>query len=537
MVFWLAIGLLTLVALAAVLAPMYLGAASGRPDADTDEAAHDVAVYKDQIAEVARDLEAGLISSDEATGAQAEIGRRLLRASRKADAAPAAASDGQRWVVAGLSAVAAIGVAFGLYGLEGSPRADDQPLGERLAALEKAGKLTLGQQVALAERRIAANPRDAGAHEFLARAYIGQRRFADAALAFGNVIRILGPSSARLSDQAEALVMMNNQIVSRDARELFEEAVKLDPKDIRPRFFIALSLTQDGKSMEALEAWKWLLANTRDRKYAQLTRAVVRQIVELEQKLGLPSSIPKVDDMVAQIEKHLAAKPDDGEGWAVIAPVYFKLGRYLDAANAYANANRILGDTAERLAARGEALVFAEGRTVSDAARALFVKALALDPSSTTARAYLALRQASDAPSAETLGALRGLLPRAEDDDVWPRLARPMIAALEKRFGGSDGTTASGDRGPTAADVKAAGKMSDGDRREFIQGMVGTLAERLESEGGPPDQWIKLARSYTVLGDKDKAKAAYEKALKVFADKPEALASIREAGASLGLAP
>ena len=37
----------------------------------------------------------------------------------------------------------------------------------------------------------------------------------------------------------------------------------------------------------------------------------------------------------ARVEKHLAAQPEDGRGWEVIAPVYLRLTRGADAAHAY----------------------------------------------------------------------------------------------------------------------------------------------------------------------------------------------------------
>src|SRR5262245_8591663 len=46
-------------------------------------------------------------------------------------------------------------------------------------------------------------------------------------------------------------------------------------------------------------------------------------------------------EMIAKVEARLSKVPEDGKGWEVIAPVYLKLGRFSDAANAYANAARL----------------------------------------------------------------------------------------------------------------------------------------------------------------------------------------------------
>ena len=73
---------------------------------------------------------------------------------------------------------------------------------------------------------------------------------------------------------------------------------------------------------------------------------------------------------MAGVEAHLIANPDDGKGWAVIAPVYMRLGRYDDAAHAYSEALRLLGEDAMRRAAYGEALFAAAGGVVTADARA-----------------------------------------------------------------------------------------------------------------------------------------------------------------------
>ena len=61
----------------------------------------------------------------------------------------------------------------------------------------------------------------------------------------------------------------------------------------------------------------------------------------------------------------------------MIAPVYMRLERYADAAHAYSEALRLLGEDPMRRAAYGEALVAAAGGVVTDEARAAFERALA----------------------------------------------------------------------------------------------------------------------------------------------------------------
>src|SRR5690606_11673441 len=43
-------------------------------------------------------------------------------------------------------------------------------------------------------------------------------------------------------------------------------------------------------------------------------------------------------ELVARAERHLAANPQDGRGWDVLAPIYLRMGRDADAVTAYRNA-------------------------------------------------------------------------------------------------------------------------------------------------------------------------------------------------------
>jgi cytochrome c-type biogenesis protein CcmH len=56
--------------------------------------------------------------------------------------------------------------------------------------------------------------------------------------------------------------------------------------------------------------------------------------------------------------------------------------------------------------------------------------------------------------------------------------------------------------------------------------MVESLAARLDSQGGSVDDWMRLIRSYTVLGDMVKAKASERKAREALAPDQSAVERI-----------
>src|SRR5690606_13588779 len=103
-----------------------------------------------------------------------------------------------------------------------------------------------------------------------------------------------------------------------------------------------------------------------------------------------------IDELVARTERHLAANPADGRGWSVIAPVYLRLGRHADAVSAYRKALEHMETTPLLLAGLGEALAAAHEGMVTGEARALFERALALDPSHEKSRFFLGLALAQE---------------------------------------------------------------------------------------------------------------------------------------------
>jgi cytochrome c-type biogenesis protein CcmH len=96
-------------------------------------------------------------------------------------------------------------------------------------------------------------------------------------------------------------------------------------------------------------------------------------------------------------------------------------------------------------------------------------------------------------------------------------------------------TAAKESTGPTAEDVARMQAMPADDRAAAIRSMVDGLASRLESSPRDVDGWSRLMRSRVVLGEKDVAQTALNKALDVFKDDTAAADRIKAAAVELGL--
>ncbi len=247
----------------------------------------------------------------------------------------------------------------------------------------------------------------------------------------------------------------------------------------------------------------------------------------LAARLSAPAAEQDVALLISRVEQHLAENPDDAAGWQVLAPVYLRVGRAEEAAEAYRTIIRLLGSTAARETDLGEALTAASGGTVGPEARAAFERAVALDPRAVKPRFFLALGLGQAGESEAAIAAWRALLADASGSEPWVPVARAQLARLEE----GEGTPAPG---PSSEDIEAAGELSAEDRGAMIAGMVERLDSRLSSEGGTVEDWLRLIRAYGVLGEKDRLQDAVRRADAAFAGNSQAQARIRTLAEELG---
>ena len=250
----------------------------------------------------------------------------------------------------------------------------------------------------------------------------------------------------------------------------------------------------------------------------------------LHARLSAPADGQSVDVLVARVERHLSNNPEDGQGWAVIAPVYLSLGQPEASAKAYANALRILGPRPDWLTDMGEAITIANRGLVTEAARQAFENAVELEPAAVKPRFFLALALGQEGRKDDAVAAWNALLDGADETAAWVPAARQELANLTGETQAGPGL-----RAPSQEEVSAAGDMTAEDRQAMIVGMVEGLAERLQTEGGTAEEWNRLIRAYMVLGDRNQAETALASALAAHAESPEQLSLIKDAAGQLGL--
>jgi cytochrome c-type biogenesis protein CcmH len=252
----------------------------------------------------------------------------------------------------------------------------------------------------------------------------------------------------------------------------------------------------------------------------------------------LPPEQRSIADLVARVEAHLEANPEDGRGWEVIGPVYMRLGRYDDAVKARRNALRLLESTAVREADLGEALTGAANGIVTAEAKAAFDRALRLDPDDFRSRYFSGLAAEQDGRPKDAAALWRNLLEGAPADAGWIGFVREALLRVDPgaTLPPSRPSVASPETpGPSAADVAAASQMSPEQRDTMIRGMVTRLAERLKQDGSDVEGWLRLLRAYMVLGDKEQARASAGEARRALEGNADGLRRLDDAIKGLGL--
>ncbi len=245
--------------------------------------ARDMQVYRDQLREVDRDLERGVITPAEAERVRLEVSRRLLAAKHKAEDLPSAAGAGPSPVLAGLVAVLIFAGAFVLYRQLGAPGYPDMPIADRLAVAERLhqNRMSQAEAEARAPKReqppgvtqrhlelmdklraaMVKRPDDLEGQQLLADNEARLGNFAAARKAQQRVIEIKGDqaNAADFVNLADLMALAADGYISPEAEAALQRALAVDPRNGGARYYMGLMYAQIGRPDLAFEMWRTLL--------------------------------------------------------------------------------------------------------------------------------------------------------------------------------------------------------------------------------------------------------------------------------------
>ncbi|MEL6690747.1 MAG: c-type cytochrome biogenesis protein CcmI [Pseudomonadota bacterium] len=238
--------------------------------------------------------------------------------------------------------------------------------------------------------------------------------------------------------------------------------------------------------------------------------------------------------LIEELRAALAERPNDLRGLALLARNEALLGNF-DAAIAAQEAILAAQEVPSAADYRdlAELMIVATGGYVSPEAEALLRQALDGDNTDGASLYYLGLMHDQAGRPDRAFALWQPLLEESPPGSPWVPLISDQIPRVAEQAGIR--YVLPEGRGPSAADIAAAQDMAPEERAAMIEGMVQGLADRLATQGGPPEDWARLIAAQAVLGNREVAQAILGEARQVFADRAEALTLFARIAATQGL--
>ena len=359
-----------------ILCAAILAVAAGRPRRQGRAAEADLALYRDQLSEIDRDVARGVLSDAEAERVRVEVSRRLIDANRRVAGAQTAASSGARWtaIIAGLFVLVVTPL---VYLQLGAPRYPDLPLQARLdAAAEyratRPSQAEVEEQIGYVEPNPQATdeqltllgqlktvltdrPDDLTGFEMLANFEARLGHYRGAYQALDTVIMLKGDNvaAADWADYADLLVSAAGGYVSPEAERALAKALQIDGQNTVAGYYLGLMWAQTGRPDQAFTVWRNVLQlvgpddPVRAPIEAQIGQAAAEAGVDYEppQQLTGPSAEDvaaasemseedrqsMIEGMVAGLMDRLATDGGTSAEWARLIRALGVLGRSADA--------------------------------------------------------------------------------------------------------------------------------------------------------------------------------------------------------------
>ncbi len=246
---------------------------------------------------------------------------------------------------------------------------------------------------------------------------------------------------------------------------------------------------------------------------------------------GREASEAQVQDLITKLQARLATSPKDAAGWRLLGWALFNTSKFQEAVDAYGKAVALEPDNTEFKSMLAEAVVQSAQGVVTPQAQDLIAQVLAKTPDDQRARFYDAMAHEQSGDQQGALDRWSKLLADAPADARWRDNVKARIVglgqALHKDVSGI----------VISAPPAPAPVVPTADQQAMIEGMVQKLADELKQNPQNAEGWIRLIRSFQVLQQPDKAKAALGDALNAFANDLDSQAKIRAAAKELGVEP
>lgn len=349
--FWIAAALLS----AAVIALIVYFAGREPQSSRIDPAA---SVYRRQLDEIDELAGRGLLGEDERKSAHAEAARRLLGAGELTPETEPSRTI--RLAVLGAGVVAAL-AAMGVYLFIGAPGQPDMPFGARAIqwqaiAKDDPGRLDPERLAVVLKAMAAEHPDQPQPLYYLA---VAQLQSGSVQQGIHNLKRVaaMAPDQSQIwatLGEAQTMAAPGGEVTP-EAAASFNKAVALDPKAVRPRFYLGRAKIDAGDKAGGLALWKQLVSEVpADSAEAKAIQAEITQVETGGGKAIVAANDPQatmIQGMVTKLAGELKANPNNAPGWARLIRSYSVLGDTAKMNAALEEARRIFKDKPSERAA------------------------------------------------------------------------------------------------------------------------------------------------------------------------------------------
>ena len=268
--------LLILTTLALLFPGLWFG--QRRRAVDADRKRTNLAIYRDQLAELEREHAEGSLATDDFEQARTELQRRMLEEVSPQDEAIVSTTQRSRptamVLVFALPLLAVAG-----YALLGNPLALNP---EKAVAQPQMTAEDINAMVEKLAARMQENPDDTNGWLMLARSYKMLGRYDEAVAAFGKAEKAVAEDPEQLASYAETLAMASGKGLSGKALELVNQALKLNPQHAHALFLAGMSAMERGDRSAAIGYWETLLSQVEPG--SELDQMLRQGIEQMKQK-------------------------------------------------------------------------------------------------------------------------------------------------------------------------------------------------------------------------------------------------------------
>ena len=357
-------------------------------DLDLGVASKDLLIYKDQLVEVEKDIEKGVLSKSESDAARIEVSRRILLADKRSKIEKQTSSNSQNHnkIITFIILIFILAGSLSIYAFLGNPRLPDMPLQTRLAEIKELRSQRISQEeaellvpdeiieapsdyLALVSKlrdAMKERPNDMQGLRLLALHEFRLGKYRSARKAHLKIINALGDTATAKDfiDFAEVMIVATNGYVSPEAEFILRRGLEMKPNDGRARYYSGLSMAQSGRPDVTLRLWENLLDEGPDD--APWVPLIKEQIVDVARIVGvniaqdqLPGPTSEqinsagnmsdvdrkemIQGMVSSLSNRLANEGGTVNEWARLIRALGVLGETANASKIWIEAQTIFG--------------------------------------------------------------------------------------------------------------------------------------------------------------------------------------------------